>query len=524
MFIGGRNKGFRIISLVLKEHKIFKDLSIEFSDVEDQFDKQPYISLLIGSNGTGKSNLLRAISDIFRELYSIKTTDKRSNSITGFFLIKYECDGHFYSFGNYNDDKKSPNFKSLTSKKPYPFPKIQKDGYSLDIKDAPMPNALLVSSLMITDKFFNDVKGVLPYYKYLGVRTSSNQAGTKTYIRKTVDMLIDALETSNEILTRFKLGELLKNIGFKDRLLIQYKPIYQKHFFNIDKPLTENRFRGFFEEYEKYTNRKTPPWGFKRYEKIKSDTKLIRKIVDACNDWTKNDILTSPPNSKSRILSFEIISGSAITEYSDLLKELSLLDIIRAPEIVFFKNGNPLNYKESSSGEQNIVTTLIGVMAQIKPNTLVLLDEPEVSLHPNWQMRYINDFIVKTFEDYSDCHFVISTHSHFLVSDVRPNGSKVVGLMNDKSGVKVTYPIPENTFGWSAEQILLEVFQTPTTRNYYVADKIGEILELISKNELRDNTPEIRKRVQELIELNIDELPKEDPLKEVIDKLIQKYG
>jgi len=509
MWINGRNKGFRIISLVLKDHWIFKDLSIEFADLDDQNIKQPYISLVIGSNGTGKSNLLRAISDIFRELYSLKTTEKRSNSITGFFLIKYEYSGHIYSFGNYNEE--SMNLKVLTSKKPYPSPRIQRDSHFIEIQDAPMPNALLVSSLMITDKFFNDSKSTLPYYKYLGVRTSFNQAGTKTYIRKTVDMLIDALDTPNEILTRFKLGELLKKIGFQDRLLVQYKPIYQKHFFNIDEPLTVDRFRGFFEEFDKYTNRKTAPWGIKSYEKIKDNDKLIKSIVDGCNELTQNDILTRPPNAKSRILSFEVIKGSAITQFSDFIKEMSLLDIIRAPELVFFKNGSPLNYRDSSSGEQNIVTTLIGIMAQIKPNTLVLLDEPEVSLHPNWQMRYINDFIVKTFEDYIDCHFIISTHSHFLVSDVKSEGSKLVGLRTDESGLKVTYPISEDTFGWAAEQVLLKVFNVATTRNYYLEMELRELLHLISENSKN------KKRIRELLEnVKLVSTDKNDPLREIV--------
>jgi len=33
MFIAGKNKGFRIVSLMLKGHRIFKDLYIDFADM-----------------------------------------------------------------------------------------------------------------------------------------------------------------------------------------------------------------------------------------------------------------------------------------------------------------------------------------------------------------------------------------------------------------------------------------------------------------------------------------------------------
>mgnify|MGYP003109959581 CR=1 FL=1 len=515
---------FRILSLTLINHKIFKDLQIDFADFEDYTKNQPYISLIIGANGTGKSNLLRVVSDIFRELYSLKSTGNRSHSVSGIFSLKYLYEGHVYTFGNFNDDRTAINFQSLTSGNSYPEPRLTDGERAIGFKAAILPEALLVSSLMITDKFYNDIKGTLPYYKYLGVRTSSNQAGTKTYIRRTVDMLINALGTPNEILTRFKLGDLLENLGFERRMEIQYRPIYRKHFFNRNEPLTEERFRGFFEDYKKYTNRQTPPWGFSRYEKIQDNHKLINLIVKGCNFLSDNEVLKNTENSKSQVLSFEVINGDTITEFADLLKELSLLDLLRAPELVFFKDKNVFTYKESSSGEQHIITTLIGIMSQIKDNSLVMLDEPEMSLHPNWQMKYINDFIVNTFEDYPSCHFIICTHSHFLVSDVKPEGSKVVGLKTDKDGVKVTYHTPENTYGWSAEQLLLDVFRTPTTRNYYVADRIGEILDLIANTELEDNTAAIRLKVGELLKLNLDELPEEDPLKEVMEKLISKYG
>lgn len=517
------NKCFRIHSLELVGHRIFKKLKVEFTDKGDQeLREQPYISLVIGSNGTGKSNLLRAITDIFRELHSLRETGKRSNTITGFFNLKYQFKSEIYTFGNYKPE--GLNLKSLTNKNPYPKPFLHDSNGNIDFANAKLPSVILASSLMVTDKFFNDVKNTLPFYKYLGVRTSANQAGTKTYIRRTVEMLLDSFDTENENLTRFMLGDLLVKLDFNQELHIRYQPVYKSHFFNRSELLTIERFRGFFEDYTKYSKRSTPPWGFKRYEKIKGDKKLVKSIVDGCNKLVKNGHLNKIGKSRTEYFSFEVIEDNSICDFTNLFTELSLLDLVRAPELIFVKDSTRFSFRDSSSGEQHVVTTLIAIMSQIKQNALVLLDEPEISLHPNWQMRYVSEFLVETFHNYFSSHFIISTHSHFLVSDVRPECSKVIGLETDESGLKVTYPVPENTLGWSAEQLLLEVFKTPTTRNYFLAEKIGEILDLIAHSSLEDHTDEIKERVKELVDLQVEHLSKEDPLKDVLDKLIKEYG
>ncbi|WP_025740674.1 MULTISPECIES: hypothetical protein [Aquimarina] len=48
----------------------------------------------------------------------------------------------------------------------------------------------------------------------------------------------------------------------------------------------------------------------------------------------------------------------------------------------------------------------------------------------------------------------------------------------------------------SAEQLLLEVFRAPTTRNYFVANKIGEVLDLIAISELEDDSSIITQKLK----------------------------
>lgn len=507
----GKEKKFRLLSIHLKDNKIFDDLSLNLVNQNDEETlKQPYISLIIGANGTGKSNLMASIVNIFRELYSLKYYHKRSNTITGFFRIEYILDGDFYVFGNYYPN--SMNFASITGrKKLYQKPIISKNNKQVSFSEVEFPKMILASSLMLTDKFYNDVKNTLPFYKYLGVRTSSNQSGTRTYIRRTVNMLLDSFDTENAILTRFYLGDLLEKLEFERKLVIHYNPRYKKVFFNENEPLTADKIIDFFENYQDYTKRTTPPWGYKRLEKIKHDTKLLDRIAKACNRMVEEDIYITPPDTKSKVLSFDILNNEFIFEFVDVIKELSRLDILSFPELIFLKNKKYFNYKESSSGEQNIITTLISIMSQIKDSSLVLLDEPEVSLHPNWQMKYINEFLIKIFENYSSCHFIITSHSHFLVSDLRPENSHLIGITHDQEGIKINYPIPENTFGWSAEQVLFKAFNVATTRNYYLEIHLREMLHLISENS--SNKTKIKELLDVVKQVSVSD---SDPLREII--------
>jgi hypothetical protein len=119
-------------------------------------------------------------------------------------------------------------------------------------------------------------------------------------------------------------------------------------------------------------------------------------------------------------------------------------------------------------------------------------------------------------------HFIIASHSHFLVSDLEEETSSIIGLTRDTatSPIKAEF-IKKNTYGWSAEDVLYNIFKTPTTRNYYLANEIGDIIKLISAKE--QNIEKIKKRVTELKQINVN-LKEVDPLKDIVEKLIDKFG
>lgn len=78
-------------------------------------------------------------------------------------------------------------------------------------------------------------------------------------------------------------------------------------------------------------------------------------------------------------------------------------------------NQMALDLDALSSGEQHELVLLYDLLFKVIPNTLVLIDEPELSLHIGWQKRFLNDLleIVKT----ANFDALVATHSVFIAGE-----------------------------------------------------------------------------------------------------------
>lgn len=68
-----------------------------------------------------------------------------------------------------------------------------------------------------------------------------------------------------------------------------------------------------------------------------------------------------------------------------------------------------------SSGEQHEIVLMYDLLFRIKPNTLVMIDEPELSLHVNWQERFLSD--LSEVIQVAGFDALIATHSPYIISD-----------------------------------------------------------------------------------------------------------
>ncbi len=68
-----------------------------------------------------------------------------------------------------------------------------------------------------------------------------------------------------------------------------------------------------------------------------------------------------------------------------------------------------------SSGEQHELVLLYELLFKVQPNSLVLIDEPELSLHVGWQSQFLQD--LKEITKLADLDVLMATHSPDIIQD-----------------------------------------------------------------------------------------------------------
>ena len=83
--------------------------------------------------------------------------------------------------------------------------------------------------------------------------------------------------------------------------------------------------------------------------------------------------------------------------------------------IVRDKKNLRIDLDSLSSGEQHELVLIYGLLFQVSPQSLVLIDEPELSLHVTWQKAFLTELfaIIKSV----NFDVLIATHSPFIVGD-----------------------------------------------------------------------------------------------------------
>ncbi len=86
--------------------------------------------------------------------------------------------------------------------------------------------------------------------------------------------------------------------------------------------------------------------------------------------------------------------------------------------------------KVLSSGEQHEIVLAYELIFMVPPNSLILIDEPELSLHVTWQHKFLDD--LKKISELAKLDFIIATHSPSIVQNKR---SLMVVIPNEEKNV-----------------------------------------------------------------------------------------
>ncbi|MFL1469460.1 AAA family ATPase [Paraclostridium bifermentans] len=475
---------FQLLEIKVRNNeKIIID--VNFTN-ENKTSKEPLTTVILGINGAGKSYLLSIICDVFRFL------DKEDK----FNKLKYEYYYIRYLLNNETYDIEIINNKIIN---------CQNEHYK-------NPQKILAISYMINDKFpfVKFEESLNMKYEYLGMRQVSNGAWTNGIEKRVFETFVNNID-DKEFLKNLK--SIFDFLNINPTIEFKFEPQTKSLF---DK---EIKYKDLVEKIERLSKSNS----MKAYRARGINKDELIELVEFINSKKITEYVESSKKiySLEYEFNFENLYSNNIENFKyeyRIISKLINLKIIKSPHIYISKEyGDTYKFDDSSSGEQQMLFTLISLAGKIKENSLILIDEPEISIHPGWQMEYI-ELIKRIFKNYNSCHFIISTHSHYLVSSLKKISSSLVLLDKDSETNTIKAHIPEyDTYAWSAENILLKIFNVKTCRNYYIADYIDKILlEMSSGNILY-----LKSQINELEDI-YSALVDADPLKDIVRELIKK--
>jgi ABC-type lipoprotein export system ATPase subunit len=165
----------------------------------------------------------------------------------------------------------------------------------------------------------------------------------------------------------------------------------------------------------------------KRFEALSQKQQRLRKYGIVPGIFAKSEY----KGDNRRVLSVYLEDYERKTSlYDDLLRKLDLfLAILNEKQLVnktisiqsgtgfclTNSDGNPLQLSALSSGEQNEIILLYELLFNAPPDSLVLIDEPETSMHVAWQIEFLQD--IEKIAKLSGLSFIIATHSPDLIND-----------------------------------------------------------------------------------------------------------
>jgi len=395
----------------------FDDRHIQLLPFDLKSSSDNLYSILVGNNGTGKSRLLSAIA---------RDTIKSSKSRAQY------------------DRWMSESAPKIIAVSTSPF-----DSFPL-----PQPMSPSSAARMVANRT----------YSYIGTRGPVFSSGSAMALISSAAKSLLAKMASNRFDDRF--GRVVDRLGFS--------------------PLVELAFKGDWSRISESKEINPIEWdrqGIRSFATQMMEDGLyterdLSEAIGLANELSK--IADSNANFGLRIdmadksfFSTEI--GYMRNEVGRLLNCLLDYRVIRLLDMKLNKyDHGPLSMRRASSGEQCIVLSLLGISANIQDGSLILIDEPEISLHPAWQEQYMG-LLDQAVSNYSGCHFIVATHSPQIVANSPVDRSYVVSLSTGH--FHAVADLSEK----SADYQLAEVFHSPGFQNEYLNRMAVNLLAKVAK-------------------------------------------
>ncbi len=493
----------------IKELWVSKYKNIENIDLTFKSD---LVTLLIGRNGLGKSNLIEILALIFRDLDLInKQEDLESWAYYDDrgqfeFRIRYEC---------YEND-----IQITVKKELFKFELFNPDSIGIEKTFAEWKtnksNKYLPKYIIGYYSGENKrISKIIEPHSIIEKRLQRNWHRRKTLPERSLRRLFFT-ENKHSQLVLITLAIYRKNLVFGkliNELFTNYLKIDEITSFDIKFNNPRSRYykkigasADFFEE--NFTNPKSkvqfPFWNLKG--------KVNKLIGILFNHHLENASYITYENEgedKRRFVKeFLELKKTSIDEvYDEIYKEFEHpMDFFDALESTYNLEilseisvtvkpsdlEHLINFTQLSEGQQQILTVIGTLLVTGRDECLFLFDEPDTHINPRWQRDYVQ--LIKDFNlNGSKSHVILATHSPLIVQS---SENADVFLFKKSEDKIIIDTAPHQIHNWRIDQVLQsEYFEFENTRPAHLDEFMKKREEILSKIEV---TKEDMKYLREL--------------------------
>lgn len=497
-----------------------KLLSLKFNEtnhnliINQSDDLDNKYTFFVGGNGAGKTEcLIQIINSLLRYQLQNKNIKKHRDILDDFLDNRYKSSlTDFKVTSNLTFEQKNITIEISFEKTDEPREIIGFDGQKITLEHNSYRyyNNVKTSNTSTSNSDKNRINIIAisesPYQKFPVLQSEDflNYYNIGSHTEENIEYLNHA----SDDYVNPKIKQLSKSICFaltKDNKS-DYSDLFNMLGFNEGIKFTvkvKDSFRYFNQKSEQIAERVVS----KRYERSRFSSiakntdiegkknKAINELVKAINGLhqlaPELSIINITYNSMKNRFSFNI-DFQNISLMVDYIKTLIEYDVLYISNIFFQPLRDENRWVDAyrlSSGQLSLLNLIFGISSKIKDDSLILIDEPELSLHPEWQSHIIS-VIHDSFKKYKCCHFIVATHSPHILSNVVKNNSTIVLIEKSESNNSVNSII--NTEygcqGWTVEEILQDIMGMSDTRT----DTYNSLMKLF--NQALDNDDLVQSR------------------------------
>jgi predicted ATPase len=383
-----------------------------------------------------------------------------------------------------------------------------------DFEATPAPRKVIATTITPFDKFpfrinpkqhrFIPAHDANSIYQYLGAKNQAGQVSSRGYLSRVIDSLIGASGKSRD--ERARLHRVFEFLGYESHIAVHFEIRASAR--QLDRIRANETAAA-----EEWLNSQS--YSRNRYPEDVRDRELAwDELVNAA------EIVAGHAENRSLNIDLDFVSGifrsGSLEVYraAQIVRAAGLLTLVDLRLTRNDAQSETISIRDASSGEQAIALTLLGVGSAIEDDSLVIIDEPEISLHPEWQQKFVS-LLAATFAEYSGCHFLLATHSPLIVAQ----GSELLCAVVTMDDFEIHDAAEFRKR--SADFQLAEVFETPGYRNEYLAREALAAMRLAGRRET-DND-EFR-RLLVLLTRTRPHMQDDDPVAELADAVIAAAG